>query len=63
VQKNDVNTALAIFFLATAVVLIGGLIVIPVIEVAEAANATSESKNKGKQGRIKSGHGKPIVDL
>jgi hypothetical protein len=28
-EKNNVNTALAIFFIATVVVLIGGLAVIP----------------------------------
>jgi hypothetical protein len=38
VQKTDVNnTALAIFFLAIAVMLIGGLAVIPALEEAEAA--------------------------
>jgi uncharacterized membrane protein len=44
---------LAIFFLAFAVMLIGGLIVIPVIEAAEAANAISDERNKGKWGAIK----------
>jgi hypothetical protein len=34
-EKTNVNTALAIFFLATAVMLIGGLAVIPVIEEAQ----------------------------
>jgi uncharacterized membrane protein len=38
VQKNDVNTALAIFFIATAVVVIGGLIAIPVIEKHSPSN-------------------------
>jgi hypothetical protein len=36
VQKNNVNTtALEIFFVATAVVLIGGLIVLPAFEEAQ----------------------------
>lgn len=37
-EKTDVNnnTVLAIFFLATAVMLIGGLAVIPAFEEAEA---------------------------
>jgi hypothetical protein len=55
VKNNNVNTVLVIIFLAGAIVVIGGLIVIPVIEEAEAANPTSESRNKGQQGDIASG--------
>jgi hypothetical protein len=35
-QKTDVNTVLTIFFVATAVMLIGGLAVIPAFEEVEA---------------------------
>ncbi len=35
-QKTDVNTALAIAFIAVAVVLIGALVVIPAIQEAQA---------------------------
>jgi len=48
-----------ISLLVVAVVVIGGLIIIPVIEAAEAANAISESRNKGKQGALK-GQGRGI---
>jgi len=40
---------MTILLLASAVMLIGGLIAIPVIEAAEAANAISEDRNKGQQ--------------
>jgi hypothetical protein len=59
---SGINNTMAILVIATTGVMIGGLIAVPVIEAAEAANETSEAKNKGKQGRIKSGHGKPIVN-
>jgi hypothetical protein len=41
---------MAILLIASAVVLIGGLIVIPAIQEAQAANFISESRNKGQQG-------------
>jgi len=66
VQKTDVNTVLALIFLASAVVVIGGLIAVPVIEAADAANAISEGRNKGKHGEFASGgksRGRGDVDI
>jgi hypothetical protein len=37
-QKTNVNTALTIFFIATAVVLIGGLAIVPTIMQSASAN-------------------------
>ena len=45
-HKNNVNTVLAIFFVAFAVVFIVGLVVIPALQEAQAANAISESDRK-----------------
>jgi hypothetical protein len=44
-EINKVNTALVMVLIAFAVVLIGGLIVIPALQEAQAANPTSESRN------------------
>jgi hypothetical protein len=35
-QKTDVNTVLAIFFVASAVIMIGGLAIVPTIQSASA---------------------------
>jgi SNF family Na+-dependent transporter len=56
-EKTDVNTALAIFFVAFAVVFIAGLVVIPALQEAEAANTISEQRNKGKWGAIQGNGG------
>lgn len=66
-EKTNVDAALAIFFIAFAVVMIAGLVVIPAIQEAQAANAISGSKNKGEQGAISSdckrqGKDKKVVD-
>jgi hypothetical protein len=53
-QKTDANTVLALIFLASAVVLIGGLIAIPIIEAADAANVVSDSRSKGQRGDVMS---------
>lgn len=42
-EKIDVNTALAIFFVATAVMIIGGLALIPALEEAQADKDTKEA--------------------
>ena len=49
-ENHNPNTVIALFFVAVAVMLIGGLAVIPALQEAEAANGTSESRNKGQQG-------------
>ena len=68
-QKTDVNTALAIFFVVFAVVFIVGLAVIPPAtqQEAQAANQNSDSRNKGQQSEISSdckrqGKDKKVVD-
>jgi flagellar biosynthesis/type III secretory pathway M-ring protein FliF/YscJ len=68
-QKTDVNTAFAIFFVVFAVVFIVGLAVIPPAtqQEAQAANQNSDSRNKGQQGEISSdckrqGKDKKVVD-
>ena len=48
------NTALAMFFIDFAAVFIVELVVIPAIQQAEAANAISDARNKGKQGESSS---------
>ena len=54
-NNASTRTAVAILLIATAVVIIGGLIAVPVLmESAEAANAISELRNKGKQGESSS---------
>jgi hypothetical protein len=65
-EKTNVNTALAIFFLATAVMLIGGLAVIPVIEEAQAKKGEAGQRispegreNQSTEGAINSGVGVP----
>jgi hypothetical protein len=63
-QKNNVNTALPIIFVAAAVVLIGGLTVIPAFEEAQAAKGeagqhiSSEGRaNQSPPGATNSGVG------
>jgi hypothetical protein len=53
-EKTNINAVLAIFLAATAVAIIGGLVVLPATQEAQAANPTSESRNKGQQGDISS---------
>jgi SNF family Na+-dependent transporter len=54
-EKNNASTtALAIFFVATAVVMIAGMVVIPAIQEAQAGNAISDARNKGKWGELMS---------
>jgi hypothetical protein len=45
-QKTDVNTVLALIFLASAVMLIGGLAVIPAFEEAEATSKQNSILNR-----------------
>lgn len=45
--KTDVNTALAIFFLATAVVLIGGLVMLPTTTIQSASANHGERHGSG----------------
>ena len=63
----SMNTTMAILLLASVAVVIGGLIAVPVLmEAADAANATSESRNKGQQGEKSSGgkrNGPPAHNL
>ena len=54
-EKIGVDTALAIVVIATAVVLIGGLIVIPAIQEAQAISSTGLSNRFGHQGDESSG--------
>lgn len=51
----DAKETTSIMAIALAVVMIAGLIAIPVLEQAEAANPTSESRDKGQQGDRSSG--------
>jgi hypothetical protein len=48
------NNMMAILLIASAAIVIGGLTVIPVIEAVDAANAISESRNKGQRGELMS---------
>ena len=41
--------------IALAIALVGGLVVIPAIEHADAANSISDARNKGQRGFDKSG--------
>jgi SNF family Na+-dependent transporter len=50
VEEIKVNTAFAVFLIAFAVVLVAGLVVIPALHEAEAANGISDSRSKGLQG-------------
>jgi hypothetical protein len=45
-QKNSINTALMVFFLATAVMLIGGLAVIPALQEAEPTSKQNSILNR-----------------
>lgn len=65
-EKTDVNTALAIFFLATAVVLVVGLFAVPVIEEAQAKKGEAGQHispegrdNQSTEGATNSGVGVP----
>lgn len=50
-QKTDVNnTALAIVFLASAIVLVGGLVLVPLIEEAQAKKGEA-SRHISPEGR------------
>ena len=53
-MSSSINNTMVFLLLATVGVILAGLIVIPVIEAAEAANAISESRNKGQQGESSS---------
>ena len=53
-EINKVNTALAIVLIAFAVVIMAGLIVIPALQEAQAANSISDSRDKGARGDAKS---------
>lgn len=50
------NTAIAVFFsvVAIAVLFVAGLAVIPTLQEADAANTTSESRDKGARGELSS---------
>jgi hypothetical protein len=49
-DAKSTNTAFNLVVLAFAIMLVGGLIAIPIIEEAQAA----DDRNKGKQGNIQS---------
>jgi hypothetical protein len=53
-MSSSINNMMAILLIASVAIVIGGLIAIPVIEAADAANAISDSRSKGKQGEIAS---------
>jgi hypothetical protein len=50
-EKTNVNTALAIFFVATAAMVIGGLAAIPLITTAMAAKPDFQYCIRGTAGR------------
>jgi hypothetical protein len=49
------NTTMVFLLLASVGVVLAGLVIIPVIEEAKAANAISDSRSKGLQGERASG--------
>ena len=55
-MTSSINNTMVFLLLASVAVVIGGLIAVPVLmEAADAANAISEGRNKGKQGEFASG--------
>jgi hypothetical protein len=59
-EKNDASTVLALFFIASAVMLIGGLALVPAIQEARAAaNENREERCCGQQG-VSSSDGKNL---
>jgi hypothetical protein len=53
-EKYNPNTVTAIFFVVIAMMFIAGLAVIPVLQEAQAGNAISDARNKGKWGELMS---------
>ncbi|HKO64514.1 MAG TPA: hypothetical protein VJU13_04880 [Candidatus Nitrosocosmicus sp.] len=48
------NKSISLLAITTILLTAIGLVVVPSLEQADAANIVSESKNKGKQGELKS---------
>ena len=54
-EHEETNYIMLAIVLAFGVFLVAGLVVVPAIDQADAANGISDSRNKGKQGFAKSG--------
>jgi hypothetical protein len=54
-RVNTTTSLMAMLTIALAIALVGGLVVVPAIEQAHAANSISDARNKGKQGDLSSG--------